>query len=287
MLDPLLLRTFLVIAQGNSFSDTSRQLSMRQSTVSDHVRRLEAALGCRLFVRDTHSVVLTPEGEALIGYAQTILDTAERAERHLAGTPLRAQLRFGAAEDLAPAFLPAVLRDFTRAHPVVDVDLTVAPSAMLVAGFDRGDLDVVVCERGVDDDRGDLVWRDEIAWIGLPGSEPPRRSADGDAALPLVLRRPPSISRSIVVAALSRAGIAWRPACTSDSFAGVVAATRAGLGISVCARRLLPPDLATIAPTASLPPLGSLDIVMLRHAGRPRAPAQALAAAIIAKGRGI
>ena len=45
MLDPVLLKTFLVIAEGNSFSETSRKLAMRQSTVSDHVRRLEQHLG--------------------------------------------------------------------------------------------------------------------------------------------------------------------------------------------------------------------------------------------------
>lgn len=63
MLDPLLLRTFLVIAEGHSFSETSRKLAMRQSTVSDHVKRLEQGLGRQLFVRDTHSVALTREGE--------------------------------------------------------------------------------------------------------------------------------------------------------------------------------------------------------------------------------
>ncbi len=53
MLDPLLLKTFLVIAEGHSFSETSRMLAMRQSTVSDHVRRLEQHLGRQLFLRDT------------------------------------------------------------------------------------------------------------------------------------------------------------------------------------------------------------------------------------------
>ena len=78
MFDPLLLRTFLVVARGNSFSATSEKLAVRQSTVSDHIRRLERQVGRQLFIRDTHSVTLTPEGEALIGYATSIQDTTER-----------------------------------------------------------------------------------------------------------------------------------------------------------------------------------------------------------------
>ena len=81
MLDPVLLKTFLVISEGRSFSETGRLLAMRQSTVSDHVRRLEQHLGRTLFARDSHSVSLTADGEALIGYARQILETAGRAEQ--------------------------------------------------------------------------------------------------------------------------------------------------------------------------------------------------------------
>lgn len=279
MLDPLLLRTFLVIAQGNSFSETSRKLSMRQSTVSDHVRRLEESLGRQLFVRDTHSVALTPAGEALIAFARTILETSERAERHFAGTRLRGRVRFGASEDVVMSWLPSVLKAFTNDHPEIDLEFTIALSSTLIARHDAGDLDVVLCKRWPGDERGELVWQDEIVWAA---ADPGVATA---GQVPLILYPPPSITRSIALAALGRSGATWRIACTSDTLSGVVAATQAGLGVMVIARKLLPPSLFEIKPFEILPPLGNLDFILLRNARAPRAPVSELSAAIIAKGK--
>ena len=279
MLDPLLLKTFLVIAQGNSFSETSRKLSMRQSTVSDHVRRLELCLGRQLFVRDTHSVALTADGEALIAFATSIIETSERAERHFAGAKLRGRVRFGASEDLVLSWLPSVLKGFMRDHPEVDLEFTIALSSTLIARYEAGDLDVVLCKRWPGEQRGELVWRDDIVWVG---ADPRLASA---APVPLILYPPPSITRSVALGALGQADRPWRIACTSDSLNGVMAAARTGLGVTLMARKLVPPDLVEIGADAALPPLGTLDFILLRHVRAPHAPVSELSAMIIAKGR--
>lgn len=275
MLDPLLLRTFLLIAQGNSFSETSRRLSMRQSTVSDHVKRLEQCLGRQLFVRDTHSVALTREGEALVGYAQQILETTERAERHFAGAKLIGRVRFGASEDLVVSWLAPVLKSFLHEHPDVEIELTIALSSALTARFDAGELDVVVCKRWPGEERGRLIWRDEIVWVG-PTAQPP----DPDMPLQLILYPPSSITRAIALAALSNTGRTWRVACTSDTLSGIVAAAQAGLGIATLARKLVPAGLVALAPSDALPALGMLDFILMRRQGAPREAIAELCAAI-------
>lgn len=284
MLDPVLLKTFLVIAEGNSFSETSRKLSMRQSTVSDHIRRLEQHLGRQLFVRDTHSVALTADGEALIGYARLILETGGRAEQFFAGTRARGRLRFGATEDLVLTFLPDVLASFTRDHPEIDFELTVALSSTLVHRFDNGELDLVFCKRWTGEERGELVWRDRIAWVGRPQTW--RQDMARGGVLPLISYPPPSLTRTIALGILSRADIGWRLACTSDTLSGLVAATQAGLGIMVLAASLVPTSLAVLPPDV-LPDLGTLDFVLLRHSRGSRAPASELAAAIMSRTRGL
>ncbi len=281
MLDPVLLRTFLTIAQGHSFSETSRRLAMRQSTVSDHVRRLEECLGHQLFVRDTHSVALTPEGETLIGYARTIVETGERAERHFAGTKLRGHVRFGASEDLVLSWLPSVLKGFVAEHPEVDLEFSIALSSTLIARYDAGDLDVVLCKRWPGETRGEVVWRDEIVWAGAGLAPSPGEP------VPLILYPAPSITRSMALAALSQAEVKWRIACTSEALSGVVAGAKAGLGLATLARNLVPDGLTVLGPVAGLPALGTLDFILLRHSRAPNAPVSELAAAIIAKaGRG-
>ena len=281
MLDPVLLKTFLIIAQGNSFSETSRQLAMRQSTVSDHVRRLEQCLGHQLFVRDTHSVALTSAGESLVSFARAILDTTERAERHFAGTKLRGRVRFGASEDLVASWLPSVLAGFTRDHPEVDLEFTVALSGPLTTRYEAGDIDVVLCKRWPGEERGDLAWRDRIVWVASASAAVPTARP-----VPLILYPPPSITRSVALAALGRTSVPWRVACTSDSLSGIVAACGAGLGIATLARKLIPPGLRELRPDeldGCLPPLGSLDFILLRSARSAQAPAAELSAAILAK----
>ena len=85
--------------------------------------------GRRLFVRDTHRVTLTADGEAMTGFAQTILDTSQRARDYFAGSQLRGRLRFGTSEDFVSTRLPELLRDFVRQHALVDLELKVGVSA--------------------------------------------------------------------------------------------------------------------------------------------------------------
>jgi DNA-binding transcriptional LysR family regulator len=278
MLDPILLKTFLVVAEGNSFSEASRRLSLRQSTVSEHIRKLEQALGHRLFIRDTHSVSMTLEGEALVEFARTILDTGERAKDYFARTRLRGRVRFGASEDLVLSWLPEILKDFVERHPLVDLEFTVALSGVLINRFDAGELDVVFCKRWRGEERGDLVWRDELVWIGAE----PRPSLQPEA-VPLVLFPPPSITRFMALSAFEHAGKPWRIACTSGSLNGLTAAVRAGLGVMAHARRLVPPGLVEVSAESDLPRLGPLEFVLLRARRATRGPVAELTAAILAK----
>src|ERR1700761_9048840 len=106
MFDPTRLRTFVTVAQTLSFTHAGQRLSLGQSTVSQHVRRLEEETGRQLFVRDTHAVQLTEDGEAMLGFARTILEANDRAAAYFTGTRLRGRLRFGASEDFVQTRLP-------------------------------------------------------------------------------------------------------------------------------------------------------------------------------------
>ncbi len=81
MLDPVVLRSFLAVARARNFSEAARGLGLGQPAVSQHVRRLEQRVGRRLFVRDTHSVTLPPDGAAMVMFAEGILAANARAAR--------------------------------------------------------------------------------------------------------------------------------------------------------------------------------------------------------------
>jgi len=271
--DPNLLATFVTVAKARSFTEAGRRLGLQQSTVSQHVRRLEEAASRRLFVRDTHSVALTADGEAMLGLAQGILEANERARRYFAGSELRGRVRFGASEDFVQSRLPEVLREFTRVHRAVDLELTVGLSGGLLETLDAGELDLVLAKRRPGEDRGQLVRREKLVWLG---SDP--ALADPDRPLALILYPPPSISRAIALEVLERAGRSWRIVCTSSSFSGLNAAALAGLGVTVQGDGFVPPGL-TLLP--ELPDLGQIEFVIAGPGRMLRGPADALATAIL------
>ncbi|MFF9341222.1 LysR family transcriptional regulator [Streptomyces sp. NPDC014773] len=288
MYEPAQLRTFLAVAQTLSFTRAARRLGVRQSTVSQHVRRLEEATGRPLFVRDTHSVELTGDGEAMLGFARTILRAHERAAAFFTGTRLRGRLRFGASEDFVATRLPEILESFRRAHPEVDLELTVELSGTLQARLAAGRLDLILAKRGTgaDGDAGDgvPVWSDALVWIGAPGLR-----LDPERPVPLILYPPPGITRARALAALEAEGRAWRIACTSSSLSANVAAARAGLGVMAHTRGLVPPGLVPVPPRSGLPELGEVDFVLRkgRRGGATQEAADALAGAILEGGDGL
>ncbi|MEW6642796.1 MAG: LysR family transcriptional regulator [Pseudomonadota bacterium] len=275
MLDPEQLETFLTVAQTRNFSEAGRRLGLNQSTVSQHIRKLEAEAGRRLFVRDTHSVELTADGEAMVSFARPILDANARARDYFAGSQVRGKIRFGAAEDFANSRLPDLLRDFVRRHPQVDLELTVGLSAVLYQQLDTGELDLVLGKRRSGDDHGQLVWQDRLVWCGAPGMR-----LDPEQPLPLILYAPPAVSRSLVLEAMARVGRSWRIVCSSGSLSGLRAATLAGLGICAQAQSLIPDGLTEMT-APWLPPLGIVEFVVVQAPrSATRGPAAELAQAI-------
>jgi DNA-binding transcriptional LysR family regulator len=169
-----------------------------------------------------------------------------------------------------------LLREFVRQHALVDLELKVGVSATLYDHLDAGELDLVLAKRRSGDDRGQLVWRDRLAWVGAPG-------AQVETPIPLILYNAPSITRAVALEALEQAGLTWRIACTSGSLSGLRAACLAGLGVTVHARGLMPEGLVEMPASQRLPELGDVEFVVLAHT-TPRGPAAALAQAILANG---
>jgi DNA-binding transcriptional LysR family regulator len=276
MLDPILLRSFLAVAQTLSFTQAADRLRLSQPTVSQHVRRLEEAVGRLLFERDTRVVTLTDDGEAMAGFARTILAANEQATSYFTGSALRGRLRFGASDDLAVTQLPQILREFRQLHPRVDLELTVSQSGVLHRRLNSGHLDLVFVKNEPGDARGQLVRRDRLVWVGLP-----RTVVEPDRPVPLVAYQAPSYSRTAALRALERSGRTWRITCNTRELNGVIAATRAGLGIAVFPHSLVPAELVQISAAQGLPELGDVDIMLLTSPRAPREAAEALTTAIL------
>jgi DNA-binding transcriptional LysR family regulator len=142
-------------------------------------------------------------------------------------------------------------------HRAVDLELTVRLSGGLLQALDAGELDLVLAKRGPGKDRGRLMRREKLVWVG---SDP--ALTEPDRPLPLILYPPPSISWATGLETLERAGRSWRIVCTSSSFSGLNAAARAGLGITIQGDGFVPAGLSELPPAATLPKLGQIEFVL-------------------------
>jgi DNA-binding transcriptional LysR family regulator len=283
MYDPQQLRSFLAVSQTLSFTRAAATLGVRQPTVSVHVRKLEEAVGRPLFVRDTRMVALTADGEAMAGFARSILASYDEATGYFSGSGLTGRLRVGVTDDLALTSLPKILRQFQQLYPRVGLALTVAQSPQLHRRVESGHLDVAFLKHAAGEGGGRLVRREHLVWVAVEDAR-----LKPDAPIPLVVYQAPSITRSVGVEALQAAGMPYRVTCTVQGVNGVIAATRAGLGVSIFARSLVPEHLAELPPSAGLPPLGDIDLVLLTNEISPTSePAQALVDTILASGHAL
>jgi DNA-binding transcriptional LysR family regulator len=277
MFDSAQIRTFITVAQTGSFSEAARRLGLGQPAVSQHIRKLETAAGKRLLDRDTHSVSLTADGEAMLGFAQSILDANERARRHFDGTQLRGKLRFGVSEDFVQSRLPIVLREFREQHPSVDLEITVALSGTLFERLANFELDLVLAKRRLGNEHGQFLSRERLVWVARdPGI------IIADRPLPLIMFPRPSVTRAAAIEALDAAGRSWSIVCTCASLSGLHAAALAGFGIMVQPEGMIPSGLTPLASASGLPELSQIEFVLVGSATRRNVPASELAKDIAA-----
>ena len=105
------------------------------------------------------------------------------------------------------------------------------------------------------EERGQLVKRDRLVWVGTSSTR-----LDLTRPLPLVVYPAPSISRTEIRRALTKARLPFRSACVCRGVNGLIAAVAAGVGIAALAESLVPVQLTTLGPGLRLPELATIDL---------------------------
>lgn len=137
------LKSFVVIAKIESFTKAADALGYAQSTVTTHIQMLETELCVRLFERFGHKVSLTSEGEALLSYAEKVLQLTAEAKEVV--TPSlngpRGTLTIGTGESIATYRLPKILREYRKLYPQVEIVLKYANCSTLRDSIRRNEVD--------------------------------------------------------------------------------------------------------------------------------------------------
>ncbi|MCP2031191.1 DNA-binding transcriptional LysR family regulator [Okibacterium sp. HSC-33S16] len=280
MYDPVLLKTFLVVAETHSFTNAALRLGISQPTVSQQMNKLEKAAGRMLLVRDTREVRLTDNGDAMAGFARTILAAHAAAESYFNGSAMKGRLRFGAADDLAITQLPKMLRQFRQLYPEINLELTVNQSGPLRRRLEAGHLDLIFIKQTAGEATASTrVAKDTLVWMAQD-----TLTLGEDSPVPLIAYQAPSLSRQVAIDALEAAGRTWRITCNTRDVNGMLAAVRAGIGVAAFPHSLIPSDLVKVSNRFSLPELGDVDYVLMANPSAAKEPVQALMSSIMSRG---
>lgn len=268
-----LLRTFVAVVDNAGFTRAAERVGRTQSTVSLQIKKLEDGLGRRVFERDGRDLLLTPEGEILLTYARQILHIADEARSRLLEPDVEGLVRLGTPEDFATVYLPDVLAQFAEAHPRVTLEVNCNFSFNLLDGFARGEYDLLLVKREPQGPSGGVaVWRDVLVWVG--GA---RLMLDPTQPVPLVLAPAPDVYRKRAIACLDTIKRSWRVVYTSPSSEGLQAAVRAGLGVTVLSKDMVPDGLVQLGDEHGLPAMHDTEIALYRAPGQLSRAAELLA----------
>lgn len=248
------LRTLAAIASQQSFAGAAVQLGRTQSAVTQQMQKLEEKIGQPLFEKQGRRKQLTNQGQRLLGYARHILAIHDEAISSLQQRHVQGLVRIGAPHDVSDTMLPMVLQQIALNFSGMQIDIHVGRSPFLMASLRQGTLDLVISNRRDPSLEGFVMRSSPTVW--LCGAH---YAHDPSQPLPLVLADGPSIFRRLGCEALDAAGIRWTPHHTCTSLVGILAALRAGLGITARGVEQLDPGLRVLGAGDGMPALPDLD----------------------------
>ncbi len=256
-LDLDLLRTFVAVADLNTFAAAAAAVCRTQSAVSQQMQRLEQLVGKELFARHGRNKLLTEHGIQLLGYARKILRFNDEACMSLMFSNLQGVLTLGASDESADTILPFLLNRISSVYPKLALDVSVKRNAFMVEMLNENKVDLVVTTHrpGQFDcltlRTSPTHWYCAAEYV-LQKGEP----------VPLVLLDDPSPFRDMVLTALNEANIPWRLAYVASTLPAVRAAVKAGLGVTARPVEMMSPDLRVLGKSDGLPALPDTEYLL-------------------------
>ena len=229
LLDLDLLKTLVAIAETGNFSAAAAAVHRTPSAVSMQVKKMEEILGRPIFIRDSRSVELTPDGAFLLEHGRRMLALNRDAIARFVMPEIEGIVRLGSPDDVAERFLVDMLRRFNESHPQVTVNVTIDGSAKMAEMTKQGvlDLTLITCEGANKRHEAEILFRESLVWGTCRGGV-----AAEQKPLPISVWEEGCAWRKVAIESLDAMEIPWRVAFQSAHIAGQRAAILADLAVA-------------------------------------------------------
>ncbi|WP_432723465.1 LysR substrate-binding domain-containing protein [Jeongeupia wiesaeckerbachi] len=232
----------VAVADAEHFTRAAEACHTVQSALSHQIARLEDELGAPLFERTSRRVRLTPAGRAFLPAARQLLHDAQRVRDEVAAATgqIRGSLSVSVISALNSPDTVALLADFHRRHPRVDIRLNSGMSEVMLVDVREHRVDVAFVGLWSGEEITGLNTRllcDEALVALLPPSHPlamrPQLDLQMLAAERWVDYRSGSAARRQTDEAFARAGIERRVSFEIDHTALLERIVRQGLAVGM------------------------------------------------------
>lgn len=232
------LRALQEVVRTGTITGAARALYVTPPAVTTQIRSLETAAGLPLIERIGDRFQVTEAGRAMLAAAARIdasLEECSHAIRTLQGLS-GGRVALGVVST-AKYFAPFALGAFGKAHPAVDVRLTVGNRGEIISAFETDAIDIAIMGRPPEDLEVERTVLGDHPHIIIAAPDHPmanrRRLALGDLSREMFLvREPGSGTRNLMERRLAEAGIEPRVGMEIGSNETIKQAAMAGLGIA-------------------------------------------------------
>ena len=147
------LDAFVASAETQNFSEAAKQLAISQSALSQRIKKLETSLDTKIFVRGSHQVYLTEQGEELLNYCTTKARMEQSLRSHLQGGcqgGIGGVVRMGAYTSILQSFLIPAMAKLTRRNPAIKCNFQPSPAQRLPELLQSSQIDFAVLDESFD-----------------------------------------------------------------------------------------------------------------------------------------
>ncbi|SHH05960.1 LysR family transcriptional regulator, repressor for citA [Butyrivibrio fibrisolvens DSM 3071] len=145
------LLTFLSLVETKSFTRTSENLIVAQSTVSKRIQELEKEIGKELFVRNNRKLSITPAGITFLNYAEEIINLENIAlEAIQQNEKFSHFLSVGTVDAFYELWLKKKLNSFANENPSFSIKIEINTSNQLITSIKKLRNDVIFSHHSYD-----------------------------------------------------------------------------------------------------------------------------------------
>jgi len=146
------LRSFESAARHQSYSKAAEELFVSQAAVSQQMRQLEQAVGCKLFIRSGRKMQLTDSGEKLYIASKTAFDTLLQGINSIQTQAVAGTLTVTSTQAFTSLWLMPRLYRFSMKHPDVNIRVIASNSN---EDLKQGHIDLAIRFRTFEDINAD------------------------------------------------------------------------------------------------------------------------------------